>query len=160
MSKNCSISVRGDIGRQGPAWHGACLYRFRSMLARRGFWAGLRPLALALLVSIGACVTPTLPPDEPPAPDGVELGTGVARLYGHIGIGPAFVLVHNRVNGFVFGERTPTGAYDFEVRAEPCDALALWYTMGSFQSPAITFRPAEIAGAPRDCSSPEADASF
>jgi hypothetical protein len=122
-----------------------------------GYRAGLRALGLALAVALSACITPTLPPDEPPAPE-VELGTGVARLYGHVGIGPVFVFAHNRVNGLVFGERTTTGAYDFQVRTEPCDTFALWYTMGSFQSPAITFRPAELAGSRGDCSPEPADA--
>jgi hypothetical protein len=87
-----------------------------------------------------------LPPDDPPAPDEVELGVGVARLSGRVNTGPAFVLVLNRVNGLLFGQQTPDGFYDFEVRTEPCDALALWYTIGTFQSSAITFRPAEING--------------
>jgi hypothetical protein len=116
-----------------------------------GYRADFPALLLALVVWVGGCITPTLPPDEPPAPD-IELGTGVARLRGHVGVGPAFVFVHNRANGLVFGERTPTGAYDFEVRTEPCDLLALWYTMGSFQSPAIAFRPAELAGPRNSCS--------
>jgi len=90
-------------------------------------------------------------PDDPPEPD-VELGAGVARLRGHVGVGPSFVLVNNRASGLVFGERTPTGAYDFEVQTEPCDLLALWYTAGSFQSHAITFRPAEIVGRRGECS--------
>ncbi len=108
------------------------------------------PLALALIL---ACVTPTLPPDDPPEPE-VELGVGVARLSGHIGeAGPAFVLVHNRVSGLVFGQRTLTGAYDFEVRTEPCDPLQLWYTVSGFQSTAISFQPAELAGRRGECSS-------
>jgi hypothetical protein len=101
-----------------------------------------------------------LPPDDPPAPD-VELGVGVARLRGFVGAGQAFVLVHNRMNGLVFGQRTATGAYDFEVQTEPCDVLALWYTRGSFQSTAVTFRPAEVAGVRERCPSvdvPDADA--
>lgn len=123
------------------------------------FWSASFGL---LLLAAASCITPTLPPDDPPAPE-VELGVGVARLQGHVGAGPAFVLVHNRASGLVFGERTPSGAYDFEVRTEPCDVLALWYTMGSFQSPSITFRPAELAGPRGSCSSaavddPEGDA--
>jgi hypothetical protein len=123
-----------------------------------GLLAGLRVLLLALLVGVGGCITPTLPPDEPPAP-AVELGVGVARLSGHIGTGPAFVLAQNRVSGLVFGERTLTGAYDFEVRTEPCDPIVFWYTMGSFQSPAITFRPAELEGNRGACSSAVAPSS-
>jgi hypothetical protein len=124
-----------------------------------GQWALSWPRCLALLLGLAACITPTLPPDEPPEPD-VELGDGVARLRGHVGRGPSFVLVHNRVSGLVFGERTATGQYDFEVATAPCDLLALWYTMGSFQSPAITFLPAEIAGRRGECSdeAPPSDA--
>jgi hypothetical protein len=118
---------------------------------RVGQWAISTGRRLLLLLGLAACITPTLPPDEPPEPE-VELGAGVARLRGHVGAGPSFVLVHNRVNGLVFGERTPTGQYDFEVVTEPCDLLSLWYTMGSFQSPAITFRPAEIVGRRNECS--------
>jgi hypothetical protein len=130
-------------------------------ITRVGRWAISSAAWLSLLLVLGGCITPTLPPDDPPEPD-VELGAGVARLRGHVGIGPSFVLVHNRVNGLVFGERTPTGEYDFEVVTEPCDLLSLWYTMGAFQSPAITFRPAEIVGRRGECSdvlaAPEADA--
>lgn len=115
-----------------------------------GLWAAFWTGWLLLLLGVAGCITPTLPPDDPPAPD-VELGVGVARLSGHLGVGPAFVLVHNRVNGLVFGERTPTGAYDFEVLTEPCDVLAFWYTLGSFQSPAVTFRPADKVGRRREC---------
>ena len=110
-------------------------------------------------VLVLACVTPTLPPDDPPEPE-VELGVGVARLSGHIGEpGPAFVLVHNRVSGLVFGQRTLTGAYAFEVRTEPCDPLQLWYTAAGFQSTAITFQPAELAGRRGECSTGEAPPS-
>ena len=101
------------------------------------------------------CITPTLPPDDPPVPD-VELGVGVARLRGYVGSGePAYVLVHNRVSGLVFGQRTATGAYDFEVSTAPCDLLALWYTAGSFQSSAVTFKPGEIARVRGGCPSSE-----
>jgi hypothetical protein len=99
---------------------------------------------------VAGCITPTLPPDDPPTPD-VELGVGVARLRGYVGAGPAYVLVHNRSSGLVFGERTATGVYDFEVQTEPCDLLALWYTRGSFQSTAVTFRPGEVAGVRAGC---------
>lgn len=127
------------------------------MMRKLGFLASSWAPLVALLVSVGGCITPTLPPDDPPEPE-VELGVGVARLHGHVGVGPAFVLVHNRANGLVFGERTPTGAYDFEVRTEPCDVLALWFTVGSFQSPSIAFQPAELEGPRGACSSARADA--
>ena len=140
------------------------------MKKRVGLWAGVRALLpvvawLATAVCAAGCVTPTLPPDDPPEPD-VELGVGVARLRGTVGAGPSFVLVHNRVSGLVFGQRSLAGEYDLEVRTEPCDLLALWYTMGSFQSTAVTFRPAEIAGTRNACSgaaeppepAPDADA--
>lgn len=107
---------------------------------------------MAGLSLASGCITPTLPPDDPPVPD-VELGVGVARLRGYVGSGePAYVLVHNRVSGLVFGQRTATGAYDFEVPTAPCDLLALWYTAGSFQSNAVTFKPGEIAGVRGGCS--------
>lgn len=105
---------------------------------------GRKTWLAGLLVALGACVSPTLPPDDPPEPS-VELGVGVARLSGHVGEGPAFVLVHNRDSGLVFGQRTASGAYDFEVPAEPCDLLALWYAAGLFQSTQVRFRPADLA---------------
>jgi hypothetical protein len=71
---------------------------------------------------------------------------GTARLTGHVGEGPAYVFVHNRITDLVFGQRTPTGAYAFEVQAAPCDELVLWYTAGTFQSNAVVFLPAELAG--------------
>lgn len=103
-----------------------------------------------LLVVLLACVSPTLPPDDPPEPS-IELGVGVARLSGYVGEGPAFVLVHNRDTGLIFGQRTATGVYDFEVQTEPCDLLALWYTAGSFQSTQVRFRPADVVGGPGVC---------
>jgi hypothetical protein len=114
-----------------------------------------RPRALEwlvwLLLVLGlACVSPTLPPDDPPEPE-VELGVGVAYLRGAVAAAPAFVLVHNRATGLISGQRTLTGAYAFEVRTEPCELLALWYEAGSFRSSAITFFPAEVAGARDDC---------
>jgi hypothetical protein len=122
------------------------------MVTREKSWrAGVRLAFLAAILWVQGCVTPTLPPDDPPEPD-VELGNGVARLRGYVGAGPAYVLVHNRVSGLVFGERTPDGAYDFEVQTGPCDQLALWYTRGTFQSSAVTFRPAEIDGTRGSCS--------
>jgi hypothetical protein len=106
---------------------------------------------MAGLCFAAGCITPTLPPDDPPIPD-VELGVGVARLRGSVGGGePAYVLVHNRVSGLVFGQRTATGDYDFQVPTAPCDLLALWYTAGSFQSTAVTFKPGEVAGVRGAC---------
>jgi hypothetical protein len=119
-----------------------------------GLKAGLRTVLFGVALATQGCVTPTLPPDDPPEPD-VELGAGVARLIGHVGAGPSFVLVHNRASGLVFGQRTETGEYDFEVKTEPCDLLALWYTMGSFQSTSVVFRPAEVVGPRRACSGAE-----
>jgi hypothetical protein len=113
---------------------------------------GLLAWLLAVALALCGCVTPTLPPDDPPAPDEVELGVGVAHLRGRVNTGPAFVLVLNRVSGLLFGQQTADGFYDFEVRTEPCDALALWYTVGTFQSSAVTFRPAEVNGPRGVCS--------
>jgi hypothetical protein len=110
----------------------------------------LRWLAWPLLAAWLGCVSPTLPPDDPPEPE-VELGVGVAYLRGAVAAAPAFVLVHNRATGLIFGQRTATGAYAFEVQSEPCDLLALWYESGSFQSSAVTFFPAEVAGTPDAC---------
>ncbi len=123
------------------------------MNVRFGLKAAFRVVPFAVALWAAGCVTPTLPPDDPPEPD-VELGVGVARLSGFVGSAPAFVIVHNRVSGLIFGERTLTGAYDFEVTTEPCDLLALWYTAGSFQSSSITFRPAELVGERGSCSRP------
>lgn len=112
-------------------------------------------LLIACLAYV-SCVSPTLPPDEPPAP-AVELGEGVAYLRGAVPEAPAFVLVHNRDSGLIYGQRTATGAYAFEVGAEECDLLALWYQAGSYQSTAVVFRPAIAAGdrgACRDASEP------
>lgn len=114
----------------------------------RGASRQLQVLAQALgllAATILSCVSPTLPPDDPPAPD-VELGRGVAFLRGSVAVAPAFVLVHNRDTGLIFGQRTASGPYAFEVIAEPCDRLALWYEAGSFRSSAVAFQPAVAAG--------------
>ncbi len=84
-------------------------------------------------------------------PDTVELGTGTALLSGHLGEGPAFVFVHNRNTDLVFGQRTPTGAYSFEVLTAPCDELRLWYSAGLFQSTTVRFVPAILADQPELC---------
>lgn len=128
------------------------------MNSRIGFRASFRVWVLAVALAAVSCVTPTLPPDDPPAPI-VELGNGVARLRGDVGEGPSFVLVHNRASGLVFGQRTETGAYDFEVQTERCDLLALWYSMGTYQSTSVLFRPGEIDGNRGSCrASAEAEA--
>jgi hypothetical protein len=101
--------------------------------------------------ALAACISPTLPPDDPPAPDTVVLGSGTALLSGHVGEGPAFVFVQNRATDLVFGQRTPTGAYSFEVQTGPCDVLRLWYNAGLFQSTSVLFVPAELAGQPELC---------
>jgi hypothetical protein len=111
-----------------------------------------------LLAAWLGCVSPTLPPDDPPEPQ-VELGVGVASLRGAVPAAPAIVLVHNRASGLVFGQRTVTGAYAFDVPAEPCDRLALWYETPSFQSTSLTFFPAELAGDRDACRNSEAEES-
>jgi hypothetical protein len=106
---------------------------------------------LGLVCALAGCLSPTLPPDDPPAPDTAVLGTGTALLSGHVGEGPAFVFVQNRVTDLVFGQRTPTGAYSFEVQTGPCDELRLWYSAGVFQSTSVLFVAAEVAGQPELC---------
>ena len=125
-------------------WHVTCFCQLRAMGRSVEHRTGHKTWLTGLCVALAACVSPTLPPDDPPEPS-VELGVGVARLSGHIGEGPAFVLVHNRDSGLVFGQRTASGDYDFEVQTERCDLLALWYTAGLFQSTQVTFRPADLA---------------
>lgn len=124
----------------------------RGASLRRGF----RVFAWALGAAWIGCVSPTLPPDDPPEPE-VELGAGVAYLRGAVAAAPAFVLVHNRATGLIFGQRTATGSYAFEVVTEPCDTLALWYEAGSFQSSAVLFRPAVVVGGRDACRGDVAD---
>jgi hypothetical protein len=116
-----------------------------------------RAWVLSLVCALAACISPTLPPDDPPAPDTVVLGAGTALLSGHVGEGPAFVFAQNRVTDLVFGQRTPTGAYSFEVQTGPCDQLRLWYSAGVFQSTSVLFVPAELAGQPELCRESTAD---
>jgi hypothetical protein len=125
-------------------WHVICFRQSRQMSRRFEDCMGRRTWLAGLWIALAACVSPSLPPDDPPEPS-VELGIGVARLSGHVGEGAVFVLVHNRDSGLVFGQRTASGAYDFEVQAERCDLLALWYTSGLFQSTQVVFRPADLA---------------
>lgn len=125
-------------------WHVACFAALQAMGTSVKHRMGRKSWLAGLFVALVACVSPTLPPDDPPEPH-VELGVGVARLSGHIGEGPAFVLVHNRDTGLVFGQRTAFGDYDFEVQTEPCDLLAFWYTAGLFQSTQVMFRPGDLA---------------
>ena len=123
-------------------------------MCTQGFWRPIGRTGRVWLVALVlGCVSPTLPPDDPPEPDLIELGVGVARLSGHVGRAPAFVFVHNRVNGLIFGQHTADGAYEFEVETEPCDPLALWYSAGVFQSTTIVFQAAEVAGPRGACAS-------
>jgi hypothetical protein len=109
----------------------------------------VRRWACALLV-LGSCVSPTLPPDDPPAPR-VELGEGRATLRGAVPEAPAFVIALNETSGLLYGQRTLTGAYAFEVELHPCDYFALWYQAGDFQSSAVHFVAADRAGRPELC---------
>ena len=117
----------------------------------------LRWLAWPLIAAWLGCVSPTLPPDDPPEPE-VELGMGVAYLRGAVPAAPSLVLVHNRATGLLFGQRTTTGSYAFEVDSEPCDLLALWYETGAFQSPAVAFYPGVVAGVRVSCDDSSAQA--
>jgi hypothetical protein len=72
-------------------------------------------------------------------------------LSGFVPASPAFVFAHNRSTGLLFGQRTITGTYRFELAASPCDRVALWYQSGDFQSTAIDFVLADTAGVPARC---------
>jgi hypothetical protein len=102
-------------------------------------------LVLALLVP--GCISPTLPPDDPPRPE-VEIGNGVVLLSGAVPEANSYVFAQNNRTGLIFGEETATGIYRFSVEAEPCDNLDLWYTAGAFRSSPLRFVPAALSDPP------------
>lgn len=108
----------------------------RTRLARALKW-----VASSLLL-VG-CISPTLPPDDPPLPE-VEIGEGTVLLSGVVPPAPASVFVRNRATDLIYGQFTPSGAYHFEILAGPCDPLSLWYSAGDFSSAALRFAAADL----------------
>jgi hypothetical protein len=99
------------------------------------------------VLAFQGCISPTLPPDDPPRPQ-VELGDGVVFLRGAVPVGPSSVFAQNNRTGLIFGQDTLDGTYGFSVEAEPCDNLDLWYTDGVFRSSPLRFVPAALSEPP------------
>jgi hypothetical protein len=95
-----------------------------------------------------SCITPTLPPDDPPLPKVELLGQDTVLLSGVVPHAPASVFARNRSSGLIFGETTPDGLYDFEVKATPCDTLDFWYRSATFQSSPIRLVPGQLSEPP------------
>jgi hypothetical protein len=89
-----------------------------------------------------------LPPDDPPRPEVELLGGGVVLLSGVVPGWPASVLARNDSTGLIFGQDTVDGFYSFEVLAERCDPIELWYTTGGYRSPPLRFVPAALTDPP------------
>jgi hypothetical protein len=120
----------------------------RPTTARSAWASGRRSffvVVCALLVP--ACISPTLPPGDPPRP-AVELGEGVVVLRGAVPQWPSSVFAQNNRTGLIFGQETLDGSYDFTVEAQPCDDLDLWYTTGVFRSSPLRFVPAALTDPP------------
>jgi hypothetical protein len=105
----------------------------RQSLARRAL------LLLAALL-VGSCYAPTLPLPPPVRPDiSEQTEIGTYRLSGSV-MPDALVVAFNTRTELAAGQQTgEDGAYDFEIGAEPGDAIHFWYVVGVDQSPAITF---------------------
>jgi hypothetical protein len=110
---------------------------------------GVRRVFVVACALLGvSCITPTLPPDDPPLPRAELLADDAVLLSGLVSHSPASVFARNRATGLIFGQTTPDGFYSFEVKAAPCDALDFWYRSGTFQSSPLRFAPAELTEPP------------
>ena len=100
--------------------------------SRRGWLVGA-----ALLV--GGCLSPTLPLPPPGDPTVSATETaGLVRLTG--AVEPASdVFAKNHTTGKIRGQYTASGIYDFTIEAQERDAITLWYTQGSIDSPPAEF---------------------
>ena len=94
-------------------------------------WAGLSALAAP------ACLSPTIPLPPPEVPDTLQVGEGRYRLRGALPF-TAAVTVRNKRTGVLTG-RYDVIQYDFEVLAEPTDAMVIWYQTEVDISSAVEF---------------------
>jgi hypothetical protein len=100
--------------------------------SRRGWLLGA-----ALL--LGGCLSPTLPLPPPGDPTISATDTaGLVRLTGTVEP-DSDVFAKNHTTGMIRGQYTKTGVYDFTIEAEERDAITLWYTQGSTESPPADF---------------------
>lgn len=105
-------------------------------------------MVAALALALSGCISPTLPPDDPPRPEVELLGEGHVLLRGVVAAWPASVFARNDSTGLIFGQDTLDGFYSFEVLAERCDPIELWYTTGGFRSSPVRFVPAALTDPP------------
>ena len=101
-----------------------------------------------MALALSGCISPTLPPDDPPLPEVELLGDGQVLLSGAVASWPSSVFARNDRTGFIFGQDTLDGLYSFRVLAERCDPLELWYTTGGFRSSPVRFVPAALTNPP------------
>jgi hypothetical protein len=120
----------------------------RRSSARSPGATGRRSFVAALALALSGCISPTLPPDDPPLPEVELLGEGQMLLRGAVPAWPASVLARNDRTGLIFGQDTFDGFYEFRVSAEVCDPLELWYTTGGFRSSPLRFVPAALTDPP------------
>jgi hypothetical protein len=99
-----------------------------------------RALLLLAALLAGSCYAPTLPLPPPVRPDiSEQTETGTYRLSGSV-MPNSLVVAFNTRTELAAGQQTgDDGLYDFEIAAEPGDALHFWYVVGVDQSPPITF---------------------
>lgn len=136
LTKDCWLGLARGLLYGAPVG-GPSIARSSWALGRRSF------VGLVTLLAT-SCISPTLPPDDPPRPE-VEIGNGVVLLTGAVPLPSSSVFAQNNRTGLIFGQETATGFYSFSVEAEPCDPLDLWYTAGTFRSSPIRFVPAALS---------------
>lgn len=94
-------------------------------------------VGVALLV--GGCLSPTLPLPPPGDPTVSATDTaGLVRLTGAVEA-DSDVFAKNHTTGQIRGQFTKSGIYDFTIEAQERDAISLWYTQGSIESPPTEF---------------------
>ena len=100
--------------------------------SRRGWLAGVGLL-------LGGCLSPTLPLPPPGDPTVSATDTaGLVRLTGTVEP-DSDVFAKNHTTGKIRGQYTMSGVYDFTIEAQERDAISLWYSQGSIESPPLEF---------------------
>lgn len=103
---------------------------------RRWLWASLTGT-----LCLSSCLSPTLPlpPPGEPTVEGPS-ASGQYTLSGNVVEPNAHVQAANLRLGLTWGQFSDaSGAYRFNIEAEPGDELQLWYELGSERSSTIIF---------------------
>lgn len=94
----------------------------------------LRALALAALLVLPGCLSPTLPLPPPNRPDvSPPDASGIATIVGRVPAGTT-AMAQNLNNGRLVGQVTADGTYVLKLPAAIGDQVAVWYREGLIDS--------------------------